>query len=140
METYKFFKSAEKTARENGLIQSGKNLFDFSLLENMEISDAEKEYIKEHALINVNVAFPDQMYTKELDTYTCCNGEAIYYMYPVYSDGGCRHLYNVLKLYYIKHAHGSRKSVYDKYYHVTETFAGKEIQASYRDLRTEIYL
>lgn len=54
---YKIFKTAAKTAKENNLVFKDKeNIFDFSLLDSMTISDREKEHIKEHDIRYVSAA------------------------------------------------------------------------------------
>ena len=66
---YQYFKTAKKTAKENNLIFSigtfgDKDLFDFSLLDTMEIPEEEKDVVKEHALKNVSVASRESWYGK----------------------------------------------------------------------------
>lgn len=138
---YKYFKSAVKTAKENNLIRSGKkNLFDFSLLDNFDISKWEKEYIKKDALKHVDVCFRDQLYMANYDNFTCCSGEAAYKLYAVYTDNGCEHIYNIIQLVAVKHCTGTRKTVYDEYYDTEEKHIGESHITSIDDYRVDIYL
>lgn len=138
---YNYSKTAVRTAKENGLIQCGNNLFDFSLLEELNLEDWEKQYIMYHAQKYVSAAFRDQFYGKEYDNYTRCNGEAIYFLHAVYKDNG-KHAYNILQLYAIKHYTGNRKSVFDEYYNTEEkkVIYGNGCIGSIYDLRRDIDL
>ena len=61
MKEYKLFKTAKKTAKENGLVlEDGtylykeKRIFDFSLLDKMDMPDIEKEVIRKCAIQTVS--------------------------------------------------------------------------------------
>jgi hypothetical protein len=120
---YKLYKTAKKTAKENNLeyvdsIETGKRniLFDFSLLNNAdELTDDEKQYIRNHALRYVHVSSCEQFYGKEFDNFTTCIGRALYYPHKVYDEHGCERRYVIMQLVKIIHTRGTRNSVYDEY-------------------------
>lgn len=120
---YKLYKTAKKTAKENSLeyvdsFETGKRniLFDFSLLDNTdELTDDEKQYIREHALRNLHASDCEQFYGKEFDNFTVCNGRVLYYPHKVYDEHGCERRYVIMQLAKIIHARGTRKSVCDDY-------------------------
>lgn len=107
---YKLYKTAKKTAAENHLIIANnpylKNLrllFDFSLLDEISsISGTEKDYIKREALKHVSPANREQFYGV-FEENTGFNGEALYYKHRVYSDNGCKYLYDIIQLAKIHH-------------------------------------
>ena len=75
---YKTFRTAVKTAKENNLILKDKeNLFDFSLLDSIEISAREKEYIKNHDIKYVSAAFKESFYGTEFDNFSACIGKSL---------------------------------------------------------------
>lgn len=120
---YKLYKTAKKTAKENSLeyvdsFETGKRniLFDFSLLDNTdELTDDEKQYIRDHALRYVYASNCEQFYGKEFDDFTVCDGRALYYPHKVYDEHGCERRYVIMQLAKIIHTRGTRKSVYDDY-------------------------
>lgn len=120
---YKLYKTAKKTAKENNLeyvnsIETGKRniLFDFSLLDNAdELTDDEKQYIRDHALRYVYASNCEQFYGKEFDDFTVCDGRALYYPHKVYDEHGCERRYVIMQLAKIVHTRGTRNSVYDDY-------------------------
>lgn len=117
---YKIFRSASKTAKENNLVIADgisggcKRLFDFSLLEGMEISEREKDIIKECALKYSMVSNPESLYGKCFNNFSSCSGRALYYVQRVYSIDG-RRLYNIFHLGKIEHKSAMRKSVYEDF-------------------------
>lgn len=121
---YKTSKTAKKTALENNLILADaitnkvKRLFDFSLLNDIIISDIEKEVIKEDAIKNITASNKISFYGKLLDNFTACDGKAKYYLHRIYSKDG-KHLYDIYQLAKIEHYSKERRSVYDKNYDVT---------------------
>ena len=126
---YKLSKTAAKTAKENNLILAEemyggklKRLFDFSLLDTMEIPDNEKEVLKEYALRYVRPSDNVSYYGKIFDRFSACDGIAGYYKHRVYSKDG-RYLYDIFQLAKVKHDSKSCKSVYDEKYDVT-TYEG----------------
>ena len=117
--TYKLSKTAKKTAKENNLVKPESlsntvQLFDFSLLDKMAISEAEKETLMNDAMKHVTGAFPDCFYGKEIDNFTTFSGIASFYVHHVYSKDG-KHLYNILELAAVDHCHKTRNSIYDDY-------------------------
>jgi len=122
---YNLFKSAQKTAKENNLTitkdwNNSNILFDFTLLNDMKITDFEKNCIINDALKHVCASNKEQFYIHEIDNFTVCEGIAYYTCHKVYNVSG-KHLYNIMQLNNIKHKHGERKTVYEQYYNVTET-------------------
>lgn len=117
---YKLYKSTIKTMKENNLIQGSassntKVLIDFSELENvLELSEEEKEIIKQDAIKNVCAYNRESFYGKEIDNFTSCIGIAGYYIHRVYRKDG-KHLYNIMQLGKIVHTHTERESVYDSW-------------------------
>lgn len=84
---YKIFKTASKTAKENNLVFKDKeNIFDFSLLDSMEISDREKECIKEHDIRYVSAAFKESFYGADFDDFSACIGKSLYHVQKVFSE------------------------------------------------------
>ena len=51
----------------------------------------------------------------EFDDFSYCNGKALFYKHRVYTDNGCKYLYDILQLGKIIHSHYERKSRYDDY-------------------------
>lgn len=118
---YKYYKTVKKTASENSsLVLNGKDLFDFSLLDSMDISEREKDVIKNHALKYVSVAFCESMYGQIFDAFSACDGVALYHKHRVYNQKTGKRLYVLFELARIKHNSLTRKSVYDKFYDCTE--------------------
>lgn len=120
---YKFFKTPGKTARENKLTiadgiyySEAKRLFDFSLLDKMEILEEEKEVIKNDAINNIRSSNKISIYGNQPDLFSYCFGNAEYHVQHVYSlDGRLR--YNVFTLSRIEHNHCERKDMRDEYEH-----------------------
>ena len=116
---YKIGKTAAKTAKENNLViadsyEKEKRLLDFSFLEDMEISDEEKEVIKKYAQ-NVSVAYKKSFYGESFDNFHTCSGIALYKPYKVYNGSTGKRLYVICQLEAIKHYSSHRQSVYDEY-------------------------
>ena len=116
---YKISKTAAKTAKENNLViadsyEKEKRLLDFSLLEDMEISDEEKEVIKKYAQ-SVSAAYKESFYGETFDNFHACNGIALYKPYKVYNSSTGKRLYVIYQLVAIKHYSSHRQSVYDEY-------------------------
>jgi hypothetical protein len=113
---YKIFKTAAKTAKENNLILKDKeNIFDFSLLNSMEISEHEKEYIKEHDMKYVSAAFRESFYGTEFDNFSACIGKSLYHVQKVFSEATGKFRYRIFTLAKIEHNTQERIHVYDKY-------------------------
>lgn len=117
--TYKLFKTVKKTAKENGLLISkdwncNTILFDFALLDTLEISDREKQLVKSSALKNVCVSNKDDFYGADFDNFTRCNGITNYISNNVYNKHGKR-LYTIMQLTRIKHNSFNRDCIYDSF-------------------------
>lgn len=127
---YKLSKSIAKTARENNLvvaennISNGKILFDFSELNNVEISENEKNVIREDSLENVCASNKESFYGMEFDDYSLCIGRALYYAYKVYNTSGKR-LYVIMQFVKLEHTHTERKSIYDNWNSTKITYDGE---------------
>lgn len=122
-----YFKTAAKTAKENGWTLADslcgdkiKRIFDFALLDTIDVPAEDKETIRRDALKNVYAANRISLYSY-VHTFVSCSGSAIYKNQAVYDRSGKR-LYNVLHLVSVTHTHGVRKTVWDEYDNVmTET-------------------
>lgn len=126
---YRYYKTIKKTAMENPcLVSNGENLFDFSLLDSMDISDREKEIIKNHALKYVSTALYEDMYIKKIDTFSACDGVALYHRHRVYDKKTGKRCYVILEIARIKHRTLTRKSIYDKFYDCVEHKASNKKQ------------
>lgn len=113
---YRVFKTATKTAKENNLVLKDKeNLFDFSLLDSMTISDREKEHIKEHDLKYISAAFKESFYGTEFDNYSACIGRALYHVQKVFSGTTGKIRYRIFTLAKIEHNTQERIHVGDEY-------------------------
>lgn len=113
---YKICKTATKTAKENNLVFKDKeNIFDFSLLDSMEISDREKEHIKEHDIRYVSAAFKESFYGTKFDDFSACTGKSFYYVQKVFSAKTGKLLYRIFTLARIEHNTQERTHIYNKY-------------------------
>lgn len=113
---YKIFKTAAKTVKENNIVFKDKeNIFDFSLLDSMEISDQEKEYIKEHDIKYVSASFKESFYGTEFDNFSACIGKSLYHVQKVFSETTGKIRYRIFTLAKIEHNTQERICIYDKY-------------------------
>lgn len=113
---YKLFKTAKKTAKENNLILvdgHDKKLFDFSILDGVEIPEEEKEVIKENALKNVSCAFSEAFYGENFNNFHWCDGVVRYTDQCIYSKDTGKRLYVIFSIAAIRHNSYTRKSVHD---------------------------
>lgn len=120
---YKVSKSAAKTAKENNLeILNGysneKFLFDFSLLDSLQVEEWEKEIIRDQAK-NVTVGNRESYYGGKLDNFSDCMGRCLYYPHKVYSEKTGKRLFVIFQLAKIDHNSMHRKSIYDQFSDVT---------------------
>jgi hypothetical protein len=134
---YALSKSAQKTAKENNLIfikdhYNNNVIFDFTVLEELDIAETEKEYIKADAISIISAGHKEQMYTKVINNFVACDGIAYYNCHRVYNTSGKR-LYVIMQLASIKHIHGERKTVFDPYYNNTETIIKSGYDEPYQD-------
>lgn len=132
---YVYHKSAQKTAKENNLILSEnelvkyKMIFDFSLLDDLDIPEWQKAIIREDALKNIKNSNKLSYYGKVHDDFTACDGIAAYHVTRVFSSTNGKLLYSIFTLAKIRHDNKSRKSIYDNYYDVNTT----EIKTDYTE-------
>lgn len=138
---YKYYKTAKKTARENNLViadglcgNTEKRIFDFSLLDSVDISEQEKKTIMSDAVQTVAAWQKTSLYGKIFDKFTACDGEANYYTTRVYNKTGRKRLYCIYTLVGLKHYHKERKSVYENNYDVTETTENIHVADTCRDV------
>ena len=120
---YNVFSTSKKTATVNNLeISSNKErLFDFSLLNEIEITDIEKNIIKQDAIKNLMFSNKISYYGSTIDQFAACDGVALYHVQKVYSEKTGKRLYGIFTLAKIKHYSKNRQSVYDNNYEVVET-------------------
>lgn len=115
MKDYKLFKTARKTAKENGLVYAdNQRIFDFSALEELEIPEEEKQAMKEVALKTVTTTFNTAYCIHRFDNFHFIDGFIDYSVCKVYDSHGKR-LYCIFEAANIHHTAGSRNSVYDEY-------------------------
>lgn len=135
---YQYFKTAKKTAKENNLFffigaSGNKDLFDFSLLDTMEIPEEEKDVVKEHALKNVSVASRESWYGKQFDSFHICNGNALYHAKRIYSSATGKLLYRIFILVKIKHVSGTRNNIWERCFQNKEYKSDNGYDDSYYD-------
>ena len=136
---YKLSKIANKTAIENNLIladgkryPSIKRLFDFSLLDDIPISEIEKEIIKSDAIKNVSASNKIQLYGSIINQFDACDGKAKYNVHRVYKN--CKLAYDIFELSKVEHYSKSRKSVYDNKYDVNTITANSGTDEPMNDI------
>lgn len=118
MEEYTFYKTAKKTAKENnlvlcdGIFNNSKRLFDFSLLEKIEISEREKEVIKNFAMKTVSTSSKESFYGLKFDNFSACDGIARYYIQRVWTS---KLVYIICTLSDLVHYSKTRVHSYDNY-------------------------
>ena len=128
---YRLFKTAKKTAAVNKLEVAPnppcklKLLFDFELLDAANITQQDKDTIKQYALQHVTPAFNEQFYGEAYDSFEYCDGKAVYYRHRIYDIHG-QYRYDIMQLACLKHCHAERKSIYDEY-----SRAGTVLQSIY---------
>lgn len=120
---YKLFSSVQKTAKENNLLYVNGNrmtdiklLFDFSLLETLDISKDEIEAIKADATENCSAANRTAFVFYNADNWTVCEAIVDFNAHKIYSKKSGKLLYVIMEVKHIKYTHAERKSIYDKYY------------------------
>lgn len=126
---YKLFKTAKKTAIENNLGFSqnrfGKNvLVDFSALNEIVISETEKEIIKFDTLKSATDSSYDAFYGAEIDNFTSCIGHVVLYRHNVYNTQGKR-LYVIIQVAKVKHIHLERKNIFSEWEKTVTKYAVK---------------
>ena len=116
MKDYKLFKTAKKTARENGLVfADNQRIFDFSALDELNIPEEEKRAMKDAALQNVTAGNKTAFTIKQFSNFHFIDGYVDYSVYKVLADNGCKRIYCIFEASYIHHTSGTRKCVWDEY-------------------------
>lgn len=136
MKEYKLFKTAKKTAKENGLVfADNQRIFDFSSLDVMEIQEEEKQVMKEIAIERVTATFNTAYHVTQFDNFHFIDGYIDYSIFRVYDSHGKR-LYCIFEAANIRHISGRRKCVWDEYDY--ETIDNKGCAVS-RDVDFDTY-
>ena len=133
---YKCYNTISKTAKENKLEISSNRLFDFSLLSDLNMTDIEKDIIKETALKYVTFSNKREFYGKTIDQFTACDGIALFHVQKVFSEKTGALKYGVFTLARIEHYSKSRQSIYNNHYDVIETMK----ENGYNEPMTDIEL
>lgn len=81
----------------------------------MEISDREKEYIKEYDIKYVSAAFRESFYGTEFDNFSACDGRSLYHVQKVFSETTGKIRYRIFTLAKIEHNTKERTCIYDGY-------------------------
>lgn len=141
MKEYKLFKTAKKTAKENGLVlEDGtylykeKRIFDFSLLDKMDMPDIEKEVIRKCAIQTVSAGTRSAYHNCKFDNFYWCGGYADYAIHRVYSSDG-RRLYCIFQIAKINHFNAHRDNVWED--GVISTY---DLEDCYTGINTDVYL
>lgn len=120
---YKIWKTAEKTAKENGLLYVNGNkmtdqqlLFDFSFLETLGIPDNEMNAIKKDAAEHCSAANRTAFIFYKEDDFTACHAIVDFNVHKVYSKKSGKLLYRIMEAKHIKYTHAERKNIYDRHY------------------------
>lgn len=117
---YKLYKTAKKTAEANKLELAGKGrnkkLFDFSLLDTLDISEDEKNAIKAQSMEHCDAVAKSGYITYEADWWTICNVIADFNCHQVYDANTFKRLYIIMEAKRIKYNHAERQHTYDQYY------------------------
>lgn len=115
MKDYKLFKTAKKTAKENGLVfAENQRIFDFSSLDELNIPEEEKQIMKEVALKTVTTTFNTAYCIHRFDNFHFIDGFIDYSVYRVYDNHG-KGLYCIFEATNIYHTSGNRNCVWDEY-------------------------
>lgn len=116
MKEYKLFKTAKKTAKENGFVfADNQRIFDFSVLEDLKIPEVEKQAMKETALKMVTAGSRTAYCIKKFDNFHFIDGYVDYTVNRVFAENGCKRLYCIFEVGNIHHMSGHRKCVWDEY-------------------------
>lgn len=120
IKNYAYYKTPAKTARVNGLDQaglSGKSLFDFSLLDDMELSEQDKETIKEESFIDDDLIACDgkSYYCKKYSELEFSSGNTYFNVYKIKNAKTGKYLYRVYQLVGVDHVSQERTNIDSKY-------------------------
>lgn len=117
-----YFPSVKKTAKENGLIQIGSNLFELSLAS--ELNESELADLKKRCE-NISAAFREVFYYADGEnaTFDFSNGIAQFQFQNVYSKKTGKLRYRVYFLTNLVNTRNSRTSIYDDFKPDTQEYA-----------------
>lgn len=120
IKNYAYYKTPAKTARVNNLNQaglSGKSLFDFSLLDEMELSEQDKEMIKEESFIDDDLIAcnGESYYCKKYSDIEFCTGNTYFTVYKIKNAKTGKYLYRVYQLVGVDHLSQERANTDSKY-------------------------
>lgn len=118
-----YFPSVKKTAKENGLIQIGSNLFEFGLAS--ELNESERADLKKRCE-DISVAFREVFYFTddgENALFDFSNGIAQFQFQNVYSQRTGKLRYCVYFLTHLVNTRNSRTSIYDDFKPDTQEYA-----------------
>lgn len=121
---YNCFKTAKKTAKENGLVISpfnSKILFDFSLLETMQDPEAEEIIMQDSFRDCGYVSINREAFYGKCNSFTSYSGIATFYNHRIFTRNGNK-AYNILELANIKHNKGVRDSLWDSFTVTSEEY------------------
>lgn len=124
VKTYDLYKTGTKTMKVNGLMEMRHDLkcyLDLSLLDDpaIDISAEEKEHIKNH-IAEMHITWERQdIFIILYNDYTSFTVKAQFANHNVYSKKTYSRLYRICELTRVQVVKGTRKSVYDQYYHNT---------------------
>lgn len=120
---YQLWKTAKKTATVNNLVLSDNNgiskykiLFDFSLLDSLDIPNEENTAIKNRSVRYCSVANRTEFIIFNLDNFSLCDATVDFAAYKVYDSLTGQLLYVIMELVHIRYCHAERNSIYDDYY------------------------
>lgn len=117
-----YFPSVKKTAKENGLIQIGSNLFELGLAS--ELNESERADLKQRCE-NISAAFREVFYYTDGENalFDFSNGIALFQFQNVYSKKTGKLRYRVYFLTHLVNTRNSRTSIYDDFKPDTQEYA-----------------
>lgn len=117
-----YFPSVKKTAKENGLIQIGSNLFELGLAS--ELNESERVDLKQRCE-NISAAFREVFYFTDGENalFDFSNGIAQFQFQNVYSKKTGKLRYRVYFLTHLVNTRNSRSSIYDDFKPDTQEYA-----------------
>lgn len=120
---YELYKTAKKTAKENGLVYvdgnnmtDAKSLFDFGFLETLDIPENELNIIKAEAMKYCSAANKTAFIIHDMDNFTMLNAIVDFAAHKVFSTETWKMKFVILTAKHVQYSHAERKSVYDIYY------------------------
>lgn len=132
---YETYKTITKTAKENNLTKGdNKSLFDFTLLDNIDITEIEKQVIINSSIKHIHPSNKVDFYGKLFDNFTACDGITRYNCHKVFSSATGKFLYAIFELTNIEHYSKSRNSIYDNNYNVVTHTANSKTMSPLNDI------